>query len=90
MMRLTVRTVSLRAGSRKMPSRWQNVSGGTSGVAHKGMLYAAKALAGAAVDLFTQPELLEKAKAEFQQAAAKGYTCPIEPDAVPVPVEEML
>lgn len=69
---------------------WQNVSGGTSGVAHKGMLYAAKALAGAAADLFTQPELLEKAKAEFQQAAAKGYTCPIEPDAMPVPVEEML
>ncbi|RKJ40803.1 amidohydrolase [Acutalibacter sp. 1XD8-33] len=69
---------------------WQNVSGGTSGVAHKGMLYAAKVLAGAAVDLFTQPELLEKARTEFQAAAARGYTCPIEPDATPVPVEEML
>lgn len=69
---------------------WQNVSGGKSGVAHKGMLYAAKVLAGTAVDLFTQPELLEKAKAEFQTASAKGYDCPIEPDAVPVPVEEML
>lgn len=69
---------------------WQNVSGGKSGVAHKGMLYAAKVLAGTAVDLFTQPELLEKARAEFQTASAKGYTCPIEPGAVPVPVEEML
>lgn len=69
---------------------WQNVSGGKSGVAHKGMLYAAKVLAGAAVDLLACPELLEKAKAEFQAASAKGYTCPIEPDAVPVPVEEML
>ncbi|WP_322168884.1 amidohydrolase [Acutalibacter caecimuris] len=69
---------------------WQNVSGGKSGIAHKGMLYAAKVLAGTAVDLFTQPNLLEKAKAEFKAASVKGYTCPIEPDAVPVPVEEML
>lgn len=69
---------------------WQNVSGGKTGVAHKGMLYAAKVLAGTAIDLYTKPELLEQARAEFKQTAAKGYTCPIEPDAVPVPVEEML
>ena len=73
-----------------MPSRWQNVSGGKTGIAHKGLMYAAKVLAGTAIDLLTDPKLLEAAQAEFKAAAAKGYDCPIEPDAVPVPVEEML
>ena len=62
---------------------WQNVSGGKTGIAQK-------VLAGTAIDLITRPELLEKARAEFKVMAAKGYDCPIEPDAVPVPVEEML
>ena len=69
---------------------WQAVSSGKSSIAHKGLLYAAQVLAAAAMDLFTQPQLLEAAKAEFAVAAKKGYTCPIEPDAVPVPVAEML
>ena len=69
---------------------WQNVSGGKTGIAHKGLMYAAKVLAGTAIDLLTDPKLLEAAQAEFKAAAAKGYDCPIEPDAVPVPVEEML
>lgn len=59
-------------------------------MAHKGTLYAAKVLAGTAIDLITTPELLERARAEFKVTAAKGYDCPIEADAVPVPVEEML
>lgn len=61
---------------------WQNVSIGKSGIAHKGMLYAGKILACTAIDLFETPELLEKAKQEFKEAAAEGYTCPI-PDGVP-------
>lgn len=69
---------------------WQAVSGGVCGVAHKGLLYAAKVMAATVIDLFTQPELLQKAKEEFAEASKKGYDCPIEPDAVPVPVEEML
>ena len=69
---------------------WQIVSSGKSGIAHKGMMYAAKVLAGAALDLLSRPELLDAAKEEFAQASKKGYCCPIEPDAVPVPVEEML
>lgn len=69
---------------------WQNVSGGKTGVAHKGTLYAAKVLAGTAIDLLTRPELLERARAEFKVMAARGYDCPIEEDAVPVPVEQML
>ena len=62
---------------------WQNVSCGKSSVGYKGMLYAGKALAGLAIDLLTQPELLERAKAEFREKTAGGYVCPIPPDAVP-------
>ena len=48
------------------------------------MLFAAKVLAATAVDLLTDAELLEKAKAEFSERAAGGYVCPIETDAVPI------
>ena len=64
---------------------WQNVSCGKTSVAHKGMLYAAKALAGAGLDLMTQPQLLHDAKEEFSITAAEGYDCPIGPDLIPMP-----
>ena len=64
---------------------WQNVSCGRTSVGHKGMLYAAKALAGAAADLMTQPQLLQDAREEFYLTAAEGYDCPIGPDLVPMP-----
>ena len=64
---------------------WQNVSCGKTSIAHKGLLYAAKALAGAALDLMTQPQLLQDAKEEFSVTAAEGYDCPIGPDLVPMP-----
>lgn len=63
---------------------WQIVACGKSGLAHKGMLYAAKTLAGAAIDLISDESLLLKAKEEFDGRSADGYVCPIEPDAVPV------
>jgi aminobenzoyl-glutamate utilization protein B len=63
---------------------WQIVACGKSGLAHKGMLYAAKALAGAAIDLMSDESLLQRAKEEFDDRAAEGYVCPIEPDAVPI------
>lgn len=56
---------------------WQNVSIGRTSIAHKGLLQAAKIIAGSAADLMEQPELLEKARAEFDEAAAEGYDCPI-------------
>ena len=62
---------------------WQNVACGKSGVGYKGMLYAGKALAGLAIDLLTQPELLARARAEHAKKTAGGYVCPIPPDAVP-------
>ena len=62
---------------------WQIVSCGASSIGDKGMLYAAKVLALAGIELFENKELLKAARAEFAVKAAKGYTCPVPPDAVP-------
>ena len=63
---------------------WQMVAQGTSSLAHQGMLTAAKTLACTAVDLFTQPELLQLAKAELLQTLDGGtYQCPIPQDVQP-------
>jgi len=64
---------------------WQNVSCGKTSIAHKGLLYAAKVLAGSAADLMANPELLQEAREEFEIAAAEGYDCPISADLVPLP-----
>lgn len=65
---------------------WQNVSCGKTSIAHKGMLLAAKVLAGACADLMEKPELLRQAREEFQITAAEGYDCPLDKDVVP-PIE---
>ncbi len=59
---------------------WQVVASGKTDIAHKGLLLAAKVLAGATADLMTEPKLLEKARKEFNVAAAEGYDCPIGPE----------
>ena len=64
---------------------WQNVSCGKTSISHKGLLYAAKVLAGAAADLMTQPQLLIDAKEEWTVNATEGYDCPIGPDLIPLP-----
>ena len=57
---------------------WQNVAVGKSGIAHKGMLLAAKVLAAACAELMEHPEILAEARAEFKVTAAEGYDCPLE------------
>lgn len=66
---------------------WQNVAIGKHSIAHKGMLLAAKVLAGAAADLMETPALLQKARAEFAITAAEGYDCPILEDVRPLGVK---
>jgi aminobenzoyl-glutamate utilization protein B len=56
---------------------WQNVATGKHPIAHKGLLLAAKVLAGATADLMECPELLQQAREEFSVATAQGYDCPI-------------
>ena len=62
---------------------WQVAACGRSSMAHKAMIYAAKALCSAAIDLFENEELLAKAREEFMRRSAAGYVCPIEEGAVP-------
>ena len=64
---------------------WQIVSCGKTGIAHKGLLLAAKVLAGTAFDLMTKPELLKEARSEFEITAADGYDCPIGKELEPKP-----
>ena len=57
---------------------WQIVSQGKSGLAHKGLIYAAKAIAGAAIDMIEDPSIIEEAKAEFEETLnGDKYLCPI-------------
>lgn len=62
---------------------WQNVSCDRTEIGHKAAVHAGKVLAAAAVDLLEQPEILKKAREEFEKRTAQGYVCPIPPDAVP-------
>lgn len=60
---------------------WQMVSQGKSGVAHAGMLHAARAMAGTAIRLFEQPALLASAREELlERRGGKPYVCPIPPE----------
>lgn len=64
---------------------WQIVSCGKTSIAHKGMMLAAKVLAGAVCDLMEKHELLDKAREEFSITAAAGYDCPLGPEVVAAP-----
>ena len=62
---------------------WQNVATANTSLGHKGLLFAAKVVAGITVDLLTQPETLARARDEFARHTAQGYICPITADADP-------
>jgi aminobenzoyl-glutamate utilization protein B len=49
------------------PHSWQAVACGGIEIGTRGMMVAAKTMALTAIDLFTMPGLIEKAKAEFKQ-----------------------
>lgn len=57
---------------------WQNVSIGKSSIAHKGMLYAAKVLAGTAADIMEDNTLLAQIREIFYASTENGYDCPID------------
>ena len=52
---------------------WQAVAAGGMSIGYKGMMVAAKTLALTAVDLFTQPELLAAARAEFRERTGPDF-----------------
>ncbi len=64
---------------------WQMVSQGQSGLAHAGMVRAARVLTATAIELVQRPELIAQAKAELlERRQGKPYECPIPAD-VPLP-----
>jgi aminobenzoyl-glutamate utilization protein B len=53
---------------------WQNVACAGSSIGRKGMVNAAKVIALSAADLYTHPELVQEARADFEkQRAGKEY-----------------
>lgn len=63
---------------------WQAVAQGKSSIAHKGMLTAAKVMACAGAELFQNPELVEKAKADFKaELDGEEYPNPLPKDLKP-------
>ncbi|MFC9765162.1 amidohydrolase [Rhodococcus jostii] len=65
---------------------WQTVAQGKLPAAHKGMIYAAKAIAATAIDLYTDPDLMKSARHEFETTISETpYDCPIPDDVVAPP-----
>ena len=65
---------------------WQLTAQGKAPAAHKGLTYAAKAMAATAIDLFGRPDRFQAANSEHQaRLAAVPYRCPM-PDEVNPPI----
>ncbi len=65
---------------------WQLTAQGTAPAAHKGMLHAAKVMAGTAADLLLDPALLQEAKAAHQAKLARTpFVSPLPAD-LPAPI----
>ncbi len=63
---------------------WGVVASGSTGLAHKGMMYAAKVMAGAAIDLYQDEALLQAVQKEFAEATARTeYISPLPADKQP-------
>lgn len=63
---------------------WQATSSFGTSIGMKGMHYAAKTMAGAALDSLLNPEIIANAKAEFDRLrAGKEYICAIPDDVLP-------
>src|SRR5215475_9060448 len=80
------------AGSLNFPSavpgvgahEWKAAVFPTSSISHKGQVVGAKALAASIIDLLTTPELIQKARAEFEIESKKTpYFSLVPPDAKP-------
>lgn len=63
---------------------WQITAQGMAPAAHKGMVHAAKVMAGTALDVMSDELLMQRAKQDHQErTAATPYVCPIPPEVQP-------
>ena len=67
---------------------WQAISQCRSPYGKRSMLYAGKAVAGTAIRLMENPELLVQARKEFDEKTVGGYICPIPDDVLPPPLRK--
>jgi aminobenzoyl-glutamate utilization protein B len=64
---------------------WHAVAQGGMGIGHKSLLFAAKTIAGTALDLLTSPELLGKAQGELRERLkGRTYRSAVPKDAKPL------
>ena len=52
---------------------WQAVAAGGTSIGKKGMMVAAKTLTATAIDLFKNPDIIKKAKAEFEERRGSDF-----------------
>lgn len=63
---------------------WQMVSVGKSSIAHKGLIYASKVMAGSAIDALQDPSIITTAKEEMDRRRnGIKYSCPIPESVLP-------
>jgi aminobenzoyl-glutamate utilization protein B len=62
---------------------WAVVACGGMSIGHKGMIYAAKAMAMTMVDLFDNPKLVEAVKAEYKERKGDEKYEPMIPEGPP-------
>jgi aminobenzoyl-glutamate utilization protein B len=62
---------------------WAVVACGGMSIGHKGMIYAAKAMAMTMLDLFEDPKLVEKVKAEYTERKGNEVYKAIVPEGPP-------
>ena len=62
---------------------WAVVACGGMSIGHKGMIYAAKAMAMTMADLYGNPDLIKKMKDEFKERKGDTVYEPIIPDGPP-------
>jgi aminobenzoyl-glutamate utilization protein B len=69
---------------------WQLVSQARSSLGHKGLILAAKTLAGACVDVLEHPELIKKARAEWERRLeGQPYRSAIPQEVKPRPIGKL-
>jgi aminobenzoyl-glutamate utilization protein B len=83
----TVPTVQARVATHAIGTpghSWQVTAQGKTPAAHKGMLHAAKIMAGTAVECLTRPSLIEAARSDHAARLGRSpYRCPIPEDVQP-------
>ena len=79
-MEFTTSTYVLGTGAHS----WQVVACSGAGIGHKSLLFAARTMAGSAIDLLTKPDLLKRTQDEFEKRrAGRKYVSPVGTDVKP-------